>query len=130
MISGDFVPLLIEGLLCKQKRELVPIVVPHQRAAAAPAQRAAEAAAAPVAQGRQGPGPRAAGPFRAQPRSSGLQGTSRLLASGPPGLLPSSGLLNPLLRELPAGRARLEVQRWAHVGSRGGPSAFPPQNRW
>lgn len=30
MISGDFVPLLMAGLLCKQKHKLVPIVVPHQ----------------------------------------------------------------------------------------------------
>lgn len=56
MISGDFVPLLMAGLLCKQKRKLVPIVVPHQCAAAALAQRAAEAEAAPVAWGQRDPG--------------------------------------------------------------------------
>lgn len=61
MISGDFVPLLMAGLLCKQKRKLVPIVVPHQRAAAALAQRAAEAAAAPVARGLVEHGPRVEG---------------------------------------------------------------------
>jgi hypothetical protein len=43
------------GLLCKQKRELVPIVVPRQCAAAALAQRAAEAAAAPVACSQEDP---------------------------------------------------------------------------
>lgn len=84
MISGDFVPLLMAGLLCKQKRKLVPIVVPHQCAAAALAQQAAEAAAAPVAWDREGPGPHVEGARRARSRSSGLQGIprSRLLGLG------------------------------------------------
>lgn len=87
MISGDFVPLLMAGLLCKQKRKLVPIVVPHQCAAAALAQRAAEAAAAPVAWGWEGPRPSVEVAHRAGSRFSGLPSISRFSALGPPGLL-------------------------------------------